>query len=206
MSEQDENQQDESRSTLVEYPGAAIDVYWDARLCIHIGECGNAAGPLFVGGREPWCIPDQCSKAEVREIIERCPSGALSYHDHDDRPEVAPGENTVTVAYNGPLYARGELEITDLNRLYLERGELYVQRMGRGTAWLDTGTHESLMEAGAFIETIEKRQGLKICCPEEIAFNNRWIDEAQLAAMGEELRKSGYGEYLLALLHRGWHA
>ena len=102
--------------------------------------------------------------------------------------------------------SRGELEITDLNRLYLERGELYVQRMGRGTAWLDTGTHESLMEAGAFIETIEKRQGLKICCPEEIAFNNRWIDEAQLAAMGEELRKSGYGEYLLALLHRGWHA
>jgi glucose-1-phosphate thymidylyltransferase len=101
---------------------------------------------------------------------------------------------------------RGELEITDLNRLYLDRGELYVQRMGRGTAWLDTGTHESLMEAGAFIETIEKRQGLKICCPEEIAFNNRWIDETELAAMGEALRKSGYGEYLLSLLHRGWHA
>jgi glucose-1-phosphate thymidylyltransferase len=101
---------------------------------------------------------------------------------------------------------RGELEITDLNRLYLDRGELYVQRMGRGTAWLDTGTHESLMEAGAFIETIEKRQGLKICCPEEIAFNNRWIDATQLAAMGEALRKSGYGAYLLALLQRGWHA
>ena len=115
-------------------------------------------------------------------------------------------EGVCELARNLKPSPRGELEITDLNRLYLERGELYVQRMGRGTAWLDTGTHESLMEAGAFIETIEKRQGLKICCPEEIAFNNRWIDEAQLAAMGEELRKSGYGEYLLALLHRGWHA
>jgi glucose-1-phosphate thymidylyltransferase len=100
---------------------------------------------------------------------------------------------------------RGELEITDLNNLYLQRGELYLQRMGRGTAWLDTGTHESLMEAGAFIETIEKRQGLKICCPEEIAFNQRWIDETQFRAIAEELRKSGYGEYLLGLLHRGWH-
>jgi glucose-1-phosphate thymidylyltransferase len=115
-------------------------------------------------------------------------------------------EGVCELARNLKPSPRGELEITDLNLLYLERGELYVQRMGRGTAWLDTGTHESLMEAGAFIETIEKRQGLKICCPEEIAFNNRWIDEAQLAAMGEELRKSGYGEYLLALLHRGWHA
>ena len=101
---------------------------------------------------------------------------------------------------------RGELEITDLNNLYLARGELQVQRMGRGTAWLDTGTHESLMEAGAFIETIEKRQGLKVCCPEEIAFYNRWIDEAQFRAMAEELRKSGYGEYLLGLLRRGWIA
>jgi CDGSH-type Zn-finger protein/uncharacterized Fe-S cluster protein YjdI len=111
MSEQDENQQNESQDAVVAYPGAAIDVHWDERLCIHIGECGNAAGTLFVGGREPWCIPDACSKAEVREIIERCPSGALSYHDHDDRPEVAPGENTVTVAYNGPLYARGDLDL-----------------------------------------------------------------------------------------------
>jgi glucose-1-phosphate thymidylyltransferase len=98
---------------------------------------------------------------------------------------------------------RGELEITDLNIRYLERGELRLERMGRGTAWLDTGTHESLMQAGAFIETIEKRQGLKICCPEEIAFNNRWIDEDQLRAIAEELRKSGYGDYLLGLLQRG---
>jgi glucose-1-phosphate thymidylyltransferase len=99
---------------------------------------------------------------------------------------------------------RGELEITDLNNLYLARGGLRLERMGRGTAWLDTGTHESLIQAGAFIETIEKRQGLKICCPEEVAFHKRWIDETQLAAIAEELRKSGYGEYLLGLLHRGW--
>nr|WP_242523089.1 glucose-1-phosphate thymidylyltransferase RfbA [Thiocystis minor] len=98
---------------------------------------------------------------------------------------------------------RGELEITDLNNCYLRHGELSLTRIGRGTAWLDTGTHESLMQAGQFIETIEKRQGLKICCPEEIAYFNGWIDDGQLRAMGEELRKSGYGEYLLGLLQRG---
>ncbi|MGE5155757.1 MAG: glucose-1-phosphate thymidylyltransferase RfbA [Bdellovibrio bacteriovorus] len=99
---------------------------------------------------------------------------------------------------------RGELEITDLNNRYLERGELRLERMGRGTAWLDTGTHDSLMEAGGFIETIEKRQGLKVCCPEEVAFSNGWIDEQQLRAIAEELRKSGYGDYLLSLLRRSW--
>ncbi len=98
---------------------------------------------------------------------------------------------------------RGELEITDLNIRYLEQGELHVSRIGRGTAWLDTGTHESLMQAGQFIETIERRQGLKICCPEEVAYFNGWIDDDQLRAMGEELKKSGYGEYLLSLLRRG---
>ncbi|AFL75555.1 glucose-1-phosphate thymidylyltransferase RfbA [Thiocystis violascens] len=98
---------------------------------------------------------------------------------------------------------RGELEITDLNNCYLRQGELALTRIGRGTAWLDTGTHESLMQAGQFIETIEKRQGLKICCPEEVAYFNGWIDDEQLRAMGEALRKSGYGEYLLGLLQRG---
>ncbi|MFB1485515.1 MULTISPECIES: glucose-1-phosphate thymidylyltransferase RfbA [unclassified Thiocapsa] len=98
---------------------------------------------------------------------------------------------------------RGELEITDLNIRYLEQGELHVSRIGRGTAWLDTGTHESLMQAGQFIETIERRQGLRICCPEEVAYFNGWIDDDQLRAMGEELKKSGYGEYLLSLLRRG---
>lgn len=98
--------------------------------------------------------------------------------------------------------ARGELEITDLNNLYLERGELYLEKLGRGTAWLDTGTHESLMQAANFIETIEQRQGLKICCPEEVAYQQGWIDVDQLCAIAAPLQKSGYGDYLLGLLER----
>ena len=98
--------------------------------------------------------------------------------------------------------ARGELEITELNRLYLEDGSLSVQRLGRGYAWLDTGTHESLQQAANFIETIESRQGLKVACPEEIAFMQGWIGEEQVRKLAEPLRKSGYGEYLLSLLSR----
>src|SRR5574343_539299 len=92
---------------------------------------------------------------------------------------------------------RGELEITDVNRHYLERGALDVQVMGRGHAWLDTGTHESLLEAGLFIQTIEKRQGLKVACPEEIAWRAGWIDAAQLERLAAPLSKNGYGQYLL---------
>jgi glucose-1-phosphate thymidylyltransferase len=96
--------------------------------------------------------------------------------------------------------ARGELEITDLNRIYLERAELNVQLMGRGDAWLDTGTHDSLLEAGQFIQTIEHRQGLKIACPEEIAWRQRWISDAQLEALAKPLAKSGYGQFLQQIL------
>lgn len=96
--------------------------------------------------------------------------------------------------------ARGELEITDLNRLYLEKNSLNVEVMGRGYAWLDTGTHESLLEAGQFIATIEKRQGLKVACPEEIAYRNGWIDARQLERLAEPLSKSGYGKYLMQIL------
>jgi glucose-1-phosphate thymidylyltransferase len=96
--------------------------------------------------------------------------------------------------------ARGELEITDVNRRYLEWGELSCEVMGRGMAWLDTGTHESLLEAAHYIETIERRQGLKIACPEEIAYRLGWIDAAALERMGLALAKSGYGQYLLGLL------
>jgi len=96
--------------------------------------------------------------------------------------------------------ARGELEITDLNRAYLERGELEVILMGRGMAWLDTGTHETLLEAAHFIATIEHRQGLKIACPEEIAYRMGYIDAAQLEALAKPLEKSGYGEYLRRVL------
>ncbi|MFN3985297.1 MAG: glucose-1-phosphate thymidylyltransferase RfbA [Rhodocyclaceae bacterium] len=96
--------------------------------------------------------------------------------------------------------ARGELEITDINRMYLERGQLDVEIMGRGYAWLDTGTHASLNEASNFIETIENRQGLKVACPEEIAFRKGFIDAAQLARLAQPLAKNGYGQYLLRLL------
>ena len=95
---------------------------------------------------------------------------------------------------------RGELEITDLNRLYLEKGQLSVEIMGRGYAWLDTGTHDSLLDAGQFIATLESRQGLKIACPEEIAWRSGYIDDAQLAALAKPLAKNGYGQYLQRLL------
>lgn len=96
--------------------------------------------------------------------------------------------------------ARGELEITDVNRYYLERGQLNVQIMGRGYAWLDTGTHDSMLEAASFIATVQKRQGLMVACPEEIAFNQRWIDAAQVETLAAPYTKNGYGRYLLGLL------
>ncbi|MEN1925797.1 glucose-1-phosphate thymidylyltransferase RfbA [Luteimonas qiangzhengi] len=99
--------------------------------------------------------------------------------------------------------ARGELEITDLNRCYLEEGSLHLEQLGRGYAWLDTGTHESLMEASSFIETVEARQGLRVCCPEEIAWSNGWISSEDLERLAEPLSKNGYGQYLLSLAGRG---
>jgi glucose-1-phosphate thymidylyltransferase len=97
--------------------------------------------------------------------------------------------------------ARGELEITDLNRLYLEEGALHVEIMGRGYAWLDTGTHESVLTASQFIATVEHRQGLKVACPEEIAYRNKWIDAAQLEQLAQPLLKNGYGKYLVRVLN-----
>lgn len=99
--------------------------------------------------------------------------------------------------------ARGELEITDLNTLYLQQGQLNVQLMRRGYAWLDTGTHDSLLEAGQFIATLEQRQGLKVACPEEIAFRAGWIDAAQLEQLAQPLLKNGYGKYLVQCLNGG---
>ncbi len=99
--------------------------------------------------------------------------------------------------------ARGELEITDLNTCYLQEGTLQLERLGRGYAWLDTGTHQSLLEASNYIETIEARQGLRVCCPEEIAYGNGWIDDERLRELARPLAKNGYGEYLLGLIGRG---
>jgi glucose-1-phosphate thymidylyltransferase len=108
-------------------------------------------------------------------------------------------EHVVELARGVKPSARGELEITDLNRLYLEKERLAVELLGRGYAWLDTGTHDSLLEAGAFISTIEKRQGLKVSCPEEIAWRQGWIDDGQLERCAAALGKSGYGQYLREL-------
>ncbi|WP_124950644.1 glucose-1-phosphate thymidylyltransferase RfbA [Sulfuriferula thiophila] len=107
----------------------------------------------------------------------------------------------IDIARNLKPSPRGELEITDVNRHYLDMGQLHVEVMGRGHAWLDTGTHESLLEASTFIQTIEKRQGLKISCPEEIAYRQGYIDAAQVEKLAQPLAKNGYGQYLLAMLN-----
>jgi len=104
------------------------------------------------------------------------------------------------IAANIQPSARGELEITDVNRVYLDKGQLSVEMMGRGYAWLDTGTHDSLLEAASFIATLQKRQGLQVSCPEEIAYQQKWIDAAQIQKLAAPLAKNGYGQYLLSLL------
>jgi glucose-1-phosphate thymidylyltransferase len=111
--------------------------------------------------------------------------------------------NAVEYAKTIKASPRGELEITDLNRIYLEQGSLNVELMGRGFAWLDTGTHASLLDAGLYVRIVEERQGLKISCPEEIAWRKGFIDDAQLEALAEPLKKSGYGVYLLNQLKQG---
>ena len=112
-------------------------------------------------------------------------------------------DQVVDIASSLTPSARGELEITDLNKIYLSRGELSVEKLGRGIAWLDTGTHTSLQQASNFIEAIQERQGLKVACIEEIAWRNRWIDDATLIQLGESLSKNSYGEYLLRLAKEG---
>lgn len=109
--------------------------------------------------------------------------------------------DVVNIAHDIKPSARGELEITDVNKVYLELGRLNVEKMGRGYAWLDTGTHESMLEASQFIQTIERRQGLKVACPEEIAFRSGWISAEQVNQLAKPLAKNGYGQYLIGLLN-----
>jgi glucose-1-phosphate thymidylyltransferase len=134
--------------------------------------------------------------------------------DIQEKPEVPPSSWAVTglyfydrqvvdIAAGLKPSARGELEITDVNRSYLERGELYVEKLGRGIAWLDTGTHKSMMNAASFIEVIEQRQGLKIACIEEIAYYMGYIDAEQVLRLAHPLRKNDYGEYLINLINGG---
>jgi len=139
----------------------------------------------FDGDGRPIGIEEKPAKPKSRYAVT-----GLYFYDAD----------VVEIARGVRPSSRGELEITDVNRAYLDAGRLDVQRMGRGDAWLDTGTHESLLEASQFIQTLEKRQGLKVACPEEIAWRQGWIDEGELRAAAAALAKSGYGEYLLRLL------
>jgi glucose-1-phosphate thymidylyltransferase len=141
---------------------------------------------------------DEAGRAESLEEKPASPRSAYAvtgiyFYDHQ----------VVDFAHRIRPSARGELEITDVNRLYLEAGQLDVEIMGAGYAWLDTGTHASLLDAALFTRIIEERQGLKICCPEEVAWRMGFISEAELVALAEPLRKSGYGEYLLKVMERG---
>ena len=114
--------------------------------------------------------------------------------------EVAKGFTSLDIAKSITPSARGELEITDINNVYKDRGDLSVQLLGRGFAWLDTGTHNSLLEASQFVQTVENRQGLKIACLEEIAFNNGWLSSEQITNLAQPLTKNSYGQYLLSLI------
>lgn len=139
----------------------------------------------FDAGKRAISIEEKPSQPKSRYAVT-----GLYFYDTD----------VVDIARNIKPSARGELEITDVNRNYLERGKLKVQIMGRGYAWLDTGTHDSLLEAGQFIATIEKRQGLKVACPEEIAWRQGWVSDEKLEQIAQPYAKTGYGQYLFGLL------
>lgn len=150
-----------------------------------------------VSDARPYGVVEFSSGGKVLSVEEKPAQPKSNYaitglYFYDNR--------VIEIAKNVTPSARGELEITDVNRAYLELGELEVELLGRGAAWLDTGTYDSLLSASQFVQTLEKRQGLKIACPEEIAYRMGYIDGTQLESLAEPLRKSGYGEYLLNVL------
>mgnify|MGYP001815111581 CR=1 FL=1 len=164
------------------------------------------AGTQDTGAR---VFPYPVSNPEAFGVVEYDEAGqAISIEEKPEHPRshyAVTGlyfydQDVVEIAKGIRPSARGELEITDVNRHYLERGDLAVQRMGRGMAWLDTGTFDAMLEAAHFIQTLERRQGLKVASPEEVAHYQGWIDDEQLQRLAEPLRKSGYGNYLLGLL------
>ena len=169
-----------------------------------INAAGDTAGATVFGYwvRDPerYGVAEFDELGKVIDLVEKPPQPRSNYavtglYFYD--------EKVTDMARNLRPSSRGELEITDINKLYLDQQELKVVRLGRGIAWLDTGTHDSLMQASNYIQTIEERQGLKVACPEEIAWSQGWIDSAQLESLARRLEKSGYGGYLLQLLQHG---
>lgn len=163
----------------------------------HAREAGATVFAHHVTDPERYGVVDFDHEGKALSIEEKPPAPRSNYavtglYFYDDQ--------AVEMARTLKPSARGELEITDLNRLYLEAGLLNVERLGRGFAWLDAGTHHSLLEAGQFIATLEQRQGLKVSCPEEIAWRNGWIDDEQLLQLARPLASSGYGRYLESIL------
>jgi glucose-1-phosphate thymidylyltransferase len=160
-------------------------------------ELGATVFGYYVRDPERYGVMQFDARGRVTDLLEKPASPPSNYavtgvYFYDARASAL--AKTLTPS------SRGELEITDLNRAYLKLGDLHVERLGRGTAWLDTGTHNSLLDAGAFVRIIEERQGLKVSCVEEIAWRSGFIDAAQLVRLAEPLAKSGYGEYLLRIV------
>jgi glucose-1-phosphate thymidylyltransferase len=160
-------------------------------------ESGATVFGYYVQDPERYGVMQFDAQGRVTELLEKPKSPPSNYavtgiYFYD--------EHASSLAKSLTPSARGELEITDLNRAYLKRGDLHVERLGRGTAWLDTGTHNSLLDAGVFVRIIEERQGLKVACVEEIAWRSGFIDAAHLMKLAEPLAKSGYGEYLLRIV------